>query len=73
MRKTLQYGESWELATLKLATLLVGNVGTRSQLVGRLSKHEYMSENHYSRSVQFIYSKIGPKIALSFIFGWGVG
>ena len=39
MRKTLQYGESWELATLKVATLLVGNVGTRSQLVGRLSKH----------------------------------
>ena len=52
MRKTLQYGESWELATLKLATLLVGNVGTRSQLVGRLSKHEYMSENHYSRSIR---------------------
>ena len=50
MRKTLQYGESWELATLKLSTLLVGNVGTRSQLVGRLSKHEYMSENHYSRT-----------------------
>ena len=52
MRKTLQYGESWELATLKLATLLVGNVGTRSQLVGRLSKHEYMPENHYSRSIR---------------------
>ena len=47
MGKTLQYGKSWELATL-----LVGNVGTRSQLVGRLSKHEYMSENQYSRSIR---------------------
>ena len=52
MRRTLQYGESWELATLKLTTLLVANVGTRSQLVGRISKHEYMSENHYSRSIR---------------------
>jgi hypothetical protein len=45
MHKTLQYGESWELATLKLATLLVENAGKRSQLVRRLSKHEYMTEN----------------------------
>ena len=52
MRKTLQYGESWELATLKRATLLVENAGTRSQLVHRLSKHEYMPENHYSRSIR---------------------
>ena len=52
MRKTLKYGESWELATLKVATLLVGNVGTRSQFVRGLSKHEYMFENHYSRSIR---------------------
>ena len=52
MRKTPQYGESWQLATLKVATLLVENPGTRSQLVHRLSKHEYMPENHYSRSIR---------------------
>ena len=52
MRKTLQYGESWEFATLTLATLLVENAGTRSQLVHRLSKHEYLPENHYSRSIR---------------------
>ena len=52
MRKTLQYAESWELATLKVATLLVENAGTRSPLVHRLSKHEYMPENHYSRSIR---------------------
>ena len=44
MRKTLQYGESWELATLKLATLLVENTGVKSQLVSRLSKPECMPE-----------------------------
>ena len=52
MHKTLQYGESWELATLKLATLLVENAGKRSQLVRRFSKHEYMTENYYSRSIR---------------------
>ena len=51
MHKTLQYVESWELATLKLATLLVENDG-RSQLVRRLLKYEYMPENHYSMSIR---------------------
>ena len=51
MHKRLQYGKSWELATLKLATLLVAKAETRSQLVHRLLKHEYMPENHYSRSI----------------------
>ena len=52
MHKTLQYGESYELATLKLATLLVENAGPRSQVVLRLRKYEYMPENNYSVSIR---------------------
>ena len=59
MRKTLQYGESWELATLKLATLLVENAGPRSQLVLGLTKYEYMPENNYFGSIR---SKVMNKI-----------
>ena len=47
MHKSLQYGESWELATL-----LVENTGKRSQLVPRLSKPEFMPEYHFSRSIR---------------------
>ena len=52
MHKTLQYGESWELATLKLATLLVENAATRSQLVLRLTTYEYMPKNNYFGSIR---------------------
>ena len=59
MHKTLQYGESWHSATLKLATLLVENAGPRSQLVLGLTKYEYMPENNYSGSIR---SKVMKKI-----------
>ena len=40
------------IGTRKMATLLVENAGTRSEFVYRLSIHEYVAENHYSRSIR---------------------